>query len=409
MVQLGPVQLGPGPRKTLYRSEPIVGSLRLHDPGPIELPTPTGEGLRTVSLIADTAHASRPPGADPLNIRDTLDWIEPELELDPLVLRGEVRRRLFRAIPAFDDWTSQASDPAAWSLANRWNETDSKAPTYRLLVAPREPFASVVRTLTIGARHNWLALVVRRFADDTPAKIQVEFDGQRVGSWDVPPDSKSSDPNPLLIPLGDRQGQKVAVKLTPLPLGPNSWIDWRQLALLEHPPGSLLLFDEEPEFVSALRVGDGKASLQSGDGQTGDVSLRISGKACEVEQLAGLPVEIRARPKLGQFRYLRFAWKAPAAAGVTLTLGHDGQFGPVLPNASVKQCFRYEAGRKGGDGPVLSLNGRAPEKWTVYTRDLYADFGEFTFTGLSFGASGPSGALFDDLRLVRTPDDLPKK
>jgi hypothetical protein len=43
---------------------------------------------------------------------------------------------------------------------------------------------------------------------------------------------------------------------------------------------------------------------------------------------------------------------------------------------------------------------------TLVTRDLYADFGEFTFTGLALSAIDGQGAVFDHIYLGRTVDDL---
>jgi len=43
--------------------------------------------------VADAAETDRPPGADPLDIRDTLDWIEPVFLLNRDKLRAEVAKR----------------------------------------------------------------------------------------------------------------------------------------------------------------------------------------------------------------------------------------------------------------------------------------------------------------------------
>lgn len=45
---------------------------------------------RTLVLTADMAHADRPAGSDPLNIRDFVNWIEPRLLLDRQALQAEV-------------------------------------------------------------------------------------------------------------------------------------------------------------------------------------------------------------------------------------------------------------------------------------------------------------------------------
>jgi hypothetical protein len=45
-------------------------------------------------------------------------------------------------------------------------------------------------------------------------------------------------------------------------------------------------------------------------------------------------------------------------------------------------------------------------RFEVVTRDLFADFGEFTLTGLGFAPVDGQAALFDHIYLARTLHDL---
>jgi hypothetical protein len=76
----------------LYRSKHIIGSGEVIDTGTLPLAGPTG-GQKDLILVADAAETDRPPGADPLDIRDTLDWIEPVFLLNRDKLRAEVAKR----------------------------------------------------------------------------------------------------------------------------------------------------------------------------------------------------------------------------------------------------------------------------------------------------------------------------
>jgi hypothetical protein len=76
----------------LFRSKHLIGSSEVLDTG--MLPVDGRGGQKRLVLVADAADSDRPPGADPLDIRDMLDWIEPVWLLDPAELRRAVEKRL---------------------------------------------------------------------------------------------------------------------------------------------------------------------------------------------------------------------------------------------------------------------------------------------------------------------------
>ncbi|MFP6611143.1 MAG: NPCBM/NEW2 domain-containing protein [Pirellulales bacterium] len=77
--------------RRLYQSEFLVGSQSVLDTGRLNL----GQaGLRQKRLVL-TIHAAnqdRPAGADPLDIRDHADWLEPILELNPIALQTAIQK-----------------------------------------------------------------------------------------------------------------------------------------------------------------------------------------------------------------------------------------------------------------------------------------------------------------------------
>jgi hypothetical protein len=86
-----------------------------------------------------------------------------------------------------------------------------------------------------------------------------------------------------------------------------------------------------------------------------------------------------------------------------LQLNHDGQWGPQ-PGALGK--FRYHAGPGECYGASLAIADRPPNRLTVVTRDLFADFGEFTLTGIALSPVDGNYAIYDHIYLGRTVDDL---
>jgi len=68
--------------RPLFQTEPIVGSHKVLDTGLLRLEQTTA-GPRKLILVIDSQSDTGPPAADPLDIRDHADWLEPILELDP--------------------------------------------------------------------------------------------------------------------------------------------------------------------------------------------------------------------------------------------------------------------------------------------------------------------------------------
>jgi biopolymer transport protein ExbB len=116
--------------------------------------------------------------------------------------------------------------------------------------------------------------------------------------------------------------------------------------------------------------------------------------------MAGCSFPIRERPQEGEYRSLRLAWKAQGAHGVMLELADDGAWPPAE-----EPLRRYYAGRNSSGWKALQVSRETPRDWTVITRDLYEDFGQFTLTGLAPTAMG-GAALFDRIELLRArPED----
>jgi hypothetical protein len=165
------------------------------------------------------------------------------------------------------------------------------------------------------------------------------------------------------------------------------------------------IFEDDEAFLALLTQGGGKATPDNRDPFSGKTSLRVTGDQAINPKLPGLEVKIRENPGPGEYRYLRFAWRKQGGNTICLQLAHDGQFGPGGGRAGA--LFRYHAG-PGPEcfGGAVVLNGEVPAKYEVVTRDLFADFGEFTLTGLGFSAVDGQAAFFDQLYLGRSLEDF---
>ncbi|MCI0359660.1 MAG: hypothetical protein L0211_14380 [Planctomycetaceae bacterium] len=167
------------------------------------------------------------------------------------------------------------------------------------------------------------------------------------------------------------------------------------------------IFEDDEKFVALLTEGDGRAIPDQRDKYSGTYSLRVTPGQRFNASLPSLGVNIRENPGPGEYRYIRFAWKKAGGNTICLQLNHDGTWGPGGTGREGAK-FRYHAG-PGGEcyGASLVISDKLPApKFEVVTRDLFADFGEFTLTGLAFSPVDGNAALFDHIYLGRQMEDF---
>jgi hypothetical protein len=164
------------------------------------------------------------------------------------------------------------------------------------------------------------------------------------------------------------------------------------------------VFEDQVEFLAGLNQGAAQASLVADEKYSGLASIKITPDGRSNPALPGLGVKIRQFPAAGEYRYLQFAWKKQGGQAICLQLNHDGQWGPT---AASPAKFRYHAGPAGECyGASLAVDANLPSVFTVVTRDLFADFGEFTLTGLGLSCVDGDFALFDHIYLGTKPEDF---
>jgi hypothetical protein len=179
----------------------------------------------------------------------------------------------------------------------------------------------------------------------------------------------------------------------------------------EAPQGAFRIFDDEPAFLALLSEGDGTAKLDAKDRFSGKAALSVTPDK-QRTRLPGLGMKIVENPKPGEYRYLRFAWKAHGGHNMMLRL---------FPNKSEmgadgKRTLAYESGDASNRLRLVAerIDEKVPTEWTVVTRDLFADFGAFTLEGLQFSPCRAVGypdekgeyGLYDQIYLGRTLSDF---
>ena len=411
-------------------------------------------------LTADPVLNDRPKGADPFDVRDCLDWLEPEWKLDKEELRREVASRVSSRIPVLADWTVRAgiplrrldgtdsspkpmdteqSDPVLL-VSNSWDRTVPEDERVRLLIKPAEVFVTFSQQTKIEKQHRWLAVCISKPVESTDAAtIIVRVDGRSMVEADVPVRTTRLDPDPILVPVSDFQGQNPLVEIVLLPAGEKAFVDWRGVVPVETPPGIAALFDESGELIEQLTEGEGQLSLSETDPQHGMRSLRLTSGDRSNAALSDFRFAISEHPRLGEYRFLRFAWKKTSGTRIGFQLGHDNEigvpeneFGRVKPRAFAEGIplanlrrqrssprrpssganrgsqfgYQYDAGSGDPVQPVLRLDRKLPTDWRVMQRDLFGEFGSFHLTGLGFQCSDEEPAFFDQIYLARQQSDF---
>lgn len=194
----------------------------------------------------------------------------------------------------------------------------------------------------------------------------------------------------------------------------------------------MVLFDEDEKTEAG--AGDFAALFTSHDaGSTvtvtndeaydGKVSAFVTPAQSYNSNMTGWNFPIVEKPGKGEYRYIQFAWKSDGGTGVMIQFPDNGNWGSVTvpcfeddPNATPANPIapgtrRYIFGKNVTGWSGICLSDKIPEKWTVVTRDLVKDFGEFTMTGIALTpfSDGGKGDYYDAIVIASSEDELPSK
>lgn len=425
----GRIRAGDAASPPVYESPVLVGSKTVQGIGRIGLSVKS-EAPGQLVLEIDPANDKRPPGADPFNIRDCADWLEPVLELNPDRLKEEIRRSLPRQVPAWEGWTAVLGPNATWPSLLR--EFPGRPAAFsRGVSTGKEPLV-LSRRWQLAPRDRWLLLSVGQDrAQQGRPRVQVLLDGELAFEQEIPfSDKWRNEVAPLVVALQDYLSagpRQVEAEIRQDPGDQETPVCWQGIVLLERLPMIQVLFEDAGAFVAAApEPADGlaptaeasetpapaavpsapappptplpPATLVTDDRQAGTRAVRLPAGPLYRHRLSQ-SLAIRERPAWGEFRFLRFAFRKKGAGRICLELNH---------RQSGERPARYDAGQ--GQPCLLQArrvqDGALPDQWTVITRDLFADFGPLDAEGITLSAPDGEYVLFDQIYLARTVDDF---
>jgi hypothetical protein len=351
--------------KSLWTSGFIRGSDPAVRIGPLEC-----DGAKRLILVANTAHKGRPSGADPLDIRDDVNWLFPMVQVGPDPDRSLAIIKRFLA--GWSDW-KVVGDPKPISLGTpRWSKSrEGWLPTLRieddkgvtlsrsLQVTPRRDLIYLRATGSAGPPLE-LAVDGKKFPT-----IQIEHDGKQNHSWNL--SSLHGQTVKLALHLGSTKrtgdlqwlglgvGSMSKELLKKMPYGEISVNYWRQLekSLVDQPKRRLalrkfLLMDCDPAVAGKW------ISLFYHD----PVNAREVGPVAEIAELmkgCQLPKETEAeffaKFSNANIHYWKVIGPFPNPGGA----GHDITYGPELGPVRLGATYTLN-GRK-----VRWIDGKAKD------------------------------------------------
>ena len=167
------------------------------------------------------------------------------------------------------------------------------------------------------------------------------------------------------------------------------------------PEPVFVLFEDEPQFLASLTNGNGKGRLVTEGVYSGKAALGITPLQRDGINIPQWNFAIREKPAVGEFRFMRLAWRKKGEGSVMLELAANGHW----PGAKEAKG-RYVAGPNTTGWAAIPVSDSAPSAWTVATFDLWKDIGEFTLTGCAPTCDRGEEAFFDAMILGPTIESL---
>ena len=391
----------------LYKSPHIVGSQKLHDTNNINLATLPPE-RRTLILQVEQAHDGRPAKADPFDIRDIADWLDPTVTLQRDKLLTEVAARVPNQFAAFDNWEIIQHPDGEYRYSSDLRQYDREQPgEFCHQIGVRNQPLVLSRKFKVGPNDHWLLVCAYRQRGNPPQpELLVRIDGIEVAASPIPLRSGERMPDPLVVSLTPYVGHTIDLEVVQQPavdpgLPP---VVWHGLKIGEQLPTLYRALEDNAELATVQKPAEAtnEARFVDADQHSGTRSLSI-GQGGAYEIRFGQPVEIRSNPQFGQRRFLRYASRKKGQGSLQIELLYREARGK---RAVYSSGVLTEKEDSDDESAINVWKLELPDEWIVTTRDVYSDFGEIDVTGVVLHVPDGERALFDHIYFASKADDF---
>jgi len=278
------IYVGSTREKPRYDSQVIIGSQKTVDTGWVSLASAPDAPKRFV-LQVDPVIRNHPPGADPLNIRDKFDWLEPQIALDPSGLVNEIRKRIVSHVAAWRGWKLKLEKPPACTWMNRFDETLGATGRFLTNVHLENQPLTLSREVTVGPDDKWL-VVDSGYTDG--GDLHTGSVTLHVASTAIPAEKIPVKQHwmrrgpPLVFPIAKYKGKKVTFEIKRAAGGRSLY--WRRIAVAGELPAAYRLARALEKFGKAgMRVRPGLAGILASN----RVSKKVKETVLEIYRLGG--------------------------------------------------------------------------------------------------------------------------
>jgi hypothetical protein len=170
-------------------------------------------------LIADPAINDRPPDADPFEICDYVDWLEPLIIFDHEQLSRTVRRQLEQSLPALAGWTCDGE----LRLASQWRPGGRPLPGFRNeLVMDAQPLILSQKAEVTDSRSHLFVFANQLPGRSAAVELRIRIDGNQIVRRKLPLDDFAGQTPPIIVDLTHYIGGTALIDLEFRSLGPDA-------------------------------------------------------------------------------------------------------------------------------------------------------------------------------------------
>ncbi|PHR99502.1 MAG: hypothetical protein COA78_24880 [Blastopirellula sp.] len=333
------------------------------------------------------------------------NWLEPVLLLDREKLETEILKQVPATILALSGWQLVSSENSPPQFSSTLRDVDYERDSWRTTVLAKKAPFSFVKRIQLGEDDRWLMLAHGKFGNyGNEPQVEVFVDGQLMLDTTIPTSSKHDlGQTPLYASLAGFAGKEVELEIRQHPSNERAPIDWRGIQIgkqrttlltaLEHPTA------DDVQLMKTVEGPEVKVSLYNQEDHIGRPGIETTAGGWVQIVKFDKPVPVRERPRLGEFRDLRFAFKKFGGGSIEVKLLHDEEHDrPAIIRVGLED--------KEAETPVRLQRLQITDVWHRININLNSDFKSLNITGIAVRVPDGQKCIWDHFYLARSYSDL---